>query len=138
METERIIEMIKTIASENYMLDRNSEFYEQENEIYASFEGENNSTIAIYFDLDLMEDLNSVEILSYVLNTIIYKLREFNADEEFNNLWSTEFGENNGFSPTEFIEMLKDDEDQFWDIASILERQYKEVKKALQWVEFYS
>lgn len=138
MGTEKIIEMIETIASENYMLGRNSEFYEQGNEIFAIFEEENHATIRIGFDLDLMEDLNSVEILSYVLDTIICKLREFNADEEFNELWSTEFGEHNRFSPSEFLEMLKADEEQFHQKADILEQQYNGIRTALQWVEFYS
>lgn len=138
METEKIIEMIKTIASENYMLGRNSEFYEQGNEIFARFEEENHATIGIWFDLDVMEELNSVEILSYVLDTIIHRLRQFDADEEFNELWSTDFGERNGYSPSEFIEMLKDDEEEFWNKAGILEQQYNEIRKALQWVEFYN
>ena len=138
METEKIIEMIKTIASENYMLGRNSEFYEQGKEIFAIFEEENHATIEIGFDLDLMEDLNSVEILSYVLDTIICKLREFDAEEEFNALWSTEFGERNGYTAFEFVEMLKADEQQFHQKADILEQQYNEIRKALQWVEFYN
>ena len=138
METEKIIEMIETIASENYMLGNNSEFLEQDNQILASFEGENHAMVSIWFDLDVMEELNSVEVLSYVLSTIIYRLRQFDADEEFNELWSTEFGEHNRFSPSEFIEMLKDDEEQFYDKAAILEQQYNEIRKALQWVKFYS
>ncbi|WP_171299799.1 hypothetical protein [Enterococcus cecorum] len=138
METEKIIEMITTIASENYMLGDNSEFLEQDNQILARFEGENHAMVSIWFDLDVMEELNSVEVLSYVLSTIIYRLRQFDADEEFNELWSTEFGEHNRFSPSEFIEMLKDDEEQFYDKAAILEQQYNEIRKALQWVEFYN
>lgn len=138
MDAENIIEMIKTIASENYMMGENSEFFEQDNQIYASFEEENHAMVSIWFDLDVMESMNSVEILSYVLDTIIRRLKEFNADEEFNELWSTEFGEHNGYTPSEFIEMLKDDEDEFWNKAGILEQQYNEIRKALQWVEFYN
>lgn len=137
MEVEKIIEMIKTIASENYMLGDNSEFYEQGNEIFALFEEENHSTIGIWFDLDVMEELNSVEVLSYVLSTIIYRLRQFDAEEEFNEIWSTEFGKHNGYTAFEFVEMLKADEQQFKNKADILEQQYNEIRKALQWVEFY-
>ena len=138
METEKIIEMITTIASENYMLHRNSEFFEQDNEIFAKFEEENHATIGIWFDIDVMEELNSVEILSYVLYTIVFNLRQFDADEEFNELWSTEFGVHNGYSPSEFMGMLKADEQQFKNKADILEQQYNEIRKALQWVEFYN
>lgn len=138
METEKIIEMIKTIASENYMLGDNSEFYEQGNEIFALFEEENHSTIGIWFDLDEFEGANSVEILSHVLYTIIYRLRQFDAEEEFNMFWSTEFGEHNRYTAFEFVEMLKADEEQFHQKADILEQQYNGIRKALQWVELYS
>lgn len=138
METEKIIEMIKTIANENCMLGYNSEFYEQGNEIYASFEEENHSMVRIWFDLDEFEDANSVEILSHILYTIIYRLRQFDAEEEFNEIWSKEFGKHNGYTAFEFVEMLKADEQQFHEKANILEQQYNEIRKALQWVEFYS
>lgn len=138
METEKIIDMIETIASKNYMLGDNSELYEQDNGIYAIFEEENYSTITIWFDLDELEDANSVEVLSHVLYTIIYRLRKFDAEEEFNELWSDEFGKHNGYTAFEFVEMLKADEQQFHEKADILEQQYNEVRKALQWVEFYS
>lgn len=137
METEKIIDMIETIASENYMLGDNSEFHEQGNDIYAIFEAENHATIVIWFDLDELEGANSVEILSHVLYTIIYRLRQFDAEEEFNELWSEEFGKHNGYTAFEFVEMLKADEQQFHEKADILEQQYNEIKKALQWVEFY-
>lgn len=138
METEKIIEMIKTIASENYMLGDNSEFCEQGNEIYAIFEEENHSTVTIWFDLDEFEGANSVEVLSNVLYTIIYRLRQFDAEEEFNVIWSEEFGKHNGYTVFEFVEMLKADEQQFKNKADILLQQYNEIGKALQWVEFYS
>ncbi len=138
METEKIIEMITTIASENYMLGDNSEFCEQGNEIFARFEEENHATVGIWFDLDVMEELNSVEILSYVLYTIVFDLRQFDADEEFDELWSTEFGKHNGYTASEFMGMLKADEQQFHQKADILEKQYREVRTAIQWVEFYS
>lgn len=138
METEKIIDMIEKIASENYMLGDNSELYEQGNGIYAIFEEENNATIVIWFDLDELDGANSVEILSHVLYTIIYRLRQFDAEEEFNALWSTDFGERNGYTAFEFVEMLKADEQQFHQKADILEQQYNEIRKALQWVEFYS
>ena len=130
--------MIEKIASENYMLGDNSEFYKQGNEIFAIFEEENHATVGIWFDIDEFEGANSVEILSHVLYTIIYRLRQFDAEEEFNELWSTDFGERNGYTAFEFVEMLKADEQQFHQKADILEQQYKEVRKALQWVEFYS
>lgn len=138
METEKIIEMIKKIASENYMLGDNSEFYEQGNEIYAIFEEENHSTVTIWFDIDKYEGVNSIEVLRHVLYIIICSLRRFDAEEEFNEIWSTEFGEHNGYTVFEFVEMLKADEQRFHEKADILLQQYNEIRKALQWVEFYS
>lgn len=138
METGNIIEMIKTIASENYMMGDNSEFFEQDNEIFAKFEEENHATVGIWFDLDELDGANSVEVLSHVLYTIIYRLRQFDAEEEFNEFWSTDFGEHNGYTAFEFVEMLKADEEQFHKKADILEQQYNEIRKALQWVEFYN
>lgn len=120
------------------MLGDNSEFLEQDNQILARFEEENHAMASIWFDLDELDGANSVEILSHVLYTIIYQLRQFDAEEEFNELWNNEFGEHNKYTAFEFVEMLKADEQQFHEKADILEQQYKEVKTALQWVEFYS
>lgn len=40
----------------------------------------------------------------------------FDADEEFNELWSPEFAEHNGFTPSRFITMLQNDEEFFHDV----------------------
>lgn len=57
----------------------------------------NNNTTALVFKMDCIKD-----ILRIVSNGTKY----FNADEEFDELWSDGFGYINGFSPSSFMQML--------------------------------
>ena len=138
METEKIIDMIEKIARENYLWGTNSEIYEQDDEAYVVLEAENHTTIRVWFDLIACENCeNDMEILEYLLDEMKGKLFRFNADNEFNELWSTEFGKRNKLSPTEFMKMLKDDEQEFKGIGVELERQYFKIRDALDLAYIY-
>ena len=71
--------------------------------------------------IDYKKDLetdryNSRIILKEISNTLI----SFDADEEFNALWSTNFAEHNNFKPSQFIEMLQEDEIFFQEVSEII------------------
>ena len=78
-------------------------------EDYFVIEAPNNATWQIQFEKkDNIED-------------IIYKakeqLEEFDADEKFTDLWNANFAKHNGFTPLQFITMLKEDEASFKELA---------------------
>jgi hypothetical protein len=50
-------------------------------------------------------------------------IENFDVDEEFEMLWSTEFGKHNGFSPREFIRILEEDEAYFKEQLNELQNQ---------------
>lgn len=135
---EKVMEIIKNIAEENYLWNRNSEIYELDNEIFVSLEAGNHATVNVYFDLDICEDSESdINLLAYIIYEIIHKLRKFDADDEFEQLWSVEFGKHNNFKPSEFLNMLQEDEEEFESTADKLETEYSKLREALNLVEFY-
>ncbi|MDR0206708.1 MAG: hypothetical protein LBI45_05575, partial [Bacteroidales bacterium] len=52
----------------------------------------------------------------------IEQLEEFDADERFTELWSADFAKRNCFTPLQFINMLKEDEASFKELAEELKR----------------
>ena len=90
----------------------NSEVFVQNDEIYMVVEAPNNATMGYSVpEGSTMEDV-------YELN--IAHMEDFDADDEFTEMWSREFGEHNGFSPSGFLEMLQEDEEYFRKTAKQL------------------
>ena len=60
------------------------------------------------------------------IDTIIFKtieqLEEFDTDERFTEWWSTDFAKHNGFTPSQFIRMLQEDEASFKELARELRK----------------
>ena len=81
---------------------------------YFVIEAPNNATWQIQFDKE--DDIED----------IIYKakeqLDEFDADEKFTDFWNADFAKHNGFTPLQFITMLKEDEASFKELAGKLKK----------------
>ena len=45
---------------------------------------------------------------------------DFDADYEFDKMWSADFGKHNGFRPSEFLRALMSDEEDFHNLAQEL------------------
>jgi hypothetical protein len=73
----------------------------------------NNAPWQIIFDKD--DDVNEI------ISKAIEQLEEFDADERFTEWWSADFAKHNGFTPRQFIDMLKEDEEIFRELARELE-----------------
>ncbi|MCL8206278.1 hypothetical protein M5361_14155 [Ligilactobacillus agilis] len=83
-------------------------------------------TIDIYLnDIDKGGKENK-KVKIAMLNEIADKIKCFDADDEFDEIWSYEFGKHNNFRPSQFLRMLLEDEDYF-DQCS--EKMYQEVEK---------
>lgn len=79
-----------------------------------TIEAPNNATWQIQFE----KDDEIVDIIS----KIIEQLEEFDADERFTEWWSADFAKHNGFTPLQFITMLKEDEETFRYLARELRK----------------
>lgn len=123
--TEVSIDLIETIELVNEELSfngNNSEVVHQEDEIISTIEAENHTTIEVVFNiLDLK--MHTLNLKGYILAIYEKAIENFDVDEEFEMLWSTEFGKHNGFSPREFIRILEEDEAYFKEQLNELQNQ---------------
>ncbi|MCM5673021.1 hypothetical protein [Staphylococcus hominis] len=123
--TEVSIDLIETIELVNEELSfngNNSEVVHQDHEIISTIEAENHTTIEVVFNiLDLK--MHTLNLKGYILGVYEKAIENFDVDEEFEMLWSTEFGKHNGFSPREFIRILEEDEAYFKEQLNELQNQ---------------
>lgn len=123
--TEVSIDLIETIEQVNEELSfngNNSEVVHQDHEINSTIEAENHTTIEVVFNiLDLK--MHTLNLKGYILGIYEKAIENFDVDEEFEMLWSTEFGKHNGFSPREFIRILEEDEAYFKEQLNELQNQ---------------
>lgn len=123
--TEVSIDLIETIEQVNEELSfngNNSEVVYQDQEIISTIEAENHTTIEVVFNiLDLK--MHTLNLKGYILGIYEKAIENFDVDEEFEMLWSTEFGNHNGFSPREFIRILEEDEAYFKEQLNELQNQ---------------
>jgi predicted nucleic-acid-binding protein len=111
MKKEKIKEFIDEIIEE-YELDYgNSETCIQEDDVFFNLEAPNNGTIGKLFH----GDATKKEIVKEIVDTLL----SFNADDEFDCLYNSV-----DFKPSEFIDMLKEDEKYFKDTAEKMSLKY--------------
>lgn len=111
---------IKSLAEniiDRYLLDyNNAEVELQEGILYMTVEAPNHATIGV--DVNLNDwVLNKRVTEKIIIKAIVEQIRTFDADDEFDELWSIEFSRHNGFRASEFIGMLQEDEAFFKDRA---------------------
>jgi len=78
--------------------------------------------IAAPFNSDVFVNIGKNEGICDIILRTIERLEEFDADERFTEWWSTDFAKHNGFSPSQFIGMLKEDEKTFRNLADKLRK----------------
>ncbi|MCH4519537.1 hypothetical protein [Staphylococcus haemolyticus] len=114
-ETEVSIDLIETIEQINEELsfnNNNSDVVHQDHEIISTIEAENHTTIEVIINIFILK-LHTLNLKDYILEVYEKAIEEFDVDNEFDSLWSSEFGRHNGFSPREFIAILEEDEAYF-------------------------
>lgn len=112
--TEEKIEKIAQSIIDEYDLDHNNaEINVDDDGGQIVVEAPNHATVWVDICLNKLDKENEKQAQVTILNTIADKIKNFDADDEFEELWSYEFGQHNHFRPSQFIEMLLDDEDYF-------------------------
>ncbi|GHT66183.1 hypothetical protein FACS189452_01630 [Bacteroidia bacterium] len=84
---------------------------------YVSDKSEN--SFDIYAPNDAVWQINyeNEDEISDIISKTISQLQDFDADEQFMELWSVDFANHNHFSPSQFIKMLQEDEETFRELA---------------------
>ena len=58
-----------------------------------------------------------------ITQAMIDAMRDFDPEEEFNELWSPDFSSHNGISPVRFVDMLRADSEYFNAMADRMEKE---------------
>lgn len=117
------IEQIAQSIIDEYELDyNNAEIIVGDDGCQLTVEAPNHATVTVNISFDSTDEGNETATM---LKAIADKIKDFNADDEFDELWSREFGEHNHFKPSQFFRMLSEDEDYF-DQCS--EKMYQELE----------
>jgi hypothetical protein len=88
------------------------------NECYFVVEAPNNADVHVHY-----EEYDEIDDIMYKTRK---RLEDFDADEEFMELWSVDFANHNHFRPSQFITMLKEDEETFHSLAWKLKTAWQE------------
>ena len=81
----------------------------EDEEDFFTLQAPRDASVTVCFEKD--DDIDEI-----ILKTI-ERLEDFDADNEFMELWCVDFANHNHFSPSQFIEMLKADERTYNNIA---------------------
>jgi len=100
----------------------NGEVYIDDSMINATIEAPNHTTLNIQFIDNEIKKLKSEFKTTYLIKTI-KTIEAFDPEETFNELWSPEFANHNNFSPFQFMEILKKDEQFFKEEKDRLQKQ---------------
>lgn len=128
----RKFEMILEYFTEaNDLNHGNGEYCREEDGVIWIVEATNNTTMMVDFRGDdtkkiekLLLEEKYMEAINLIKDGLYTTLICFDKNEEFNNLWSVEFGEDNNFTAYDFMEMLKSDEDYFKDVLKELRGEF--------------
>lgn len=121
LETGATAENICNIAQDmidGYQLEHNNaeisrEKYDGRDEVYVTLEAPNHGTVQVVYDAKKMKGLDADKLKKAVIGKAAHECYMFNAEEEFEELWSPDFGHHNEFTPLQFADMLKEDEKFF-------------------------
>lgn len=118
------IEQIAQNIIEEYKLNyNNAEIIVGDEGCQMTVEAPNHATVTVNISFDSTDEGNEKATM---LNEIADEINDFNTDDEFDEMWSYEFGKHNNFRPSQFFRMLLEDEDYF-DQCS--EKMYQEVEE---------
>jgi hypothetical protein len=74
---------------------------------------------------DVFVSIAENDEINDILSRTIERFDDFDADEQFMELWNADFAKDNGFTPSQFIKMLQEDEASLRELADKLrEMQY--------------
>lgn len=128
---EKFEMILEDFTEANDLNHGNGEYYETEDGVIWTVEAPNNTTVMVDFRGDdtkkiekLLLEEKYMEAINLIKDGLYTTLICFDKNEEFNNLWSVEFGEDNNFTAYDFMKMLKEDEDYFKNVTKKLREEF--------------
>ena len=112
MNDQTLLDTANRIIEEHDLDHGNAEAFIQDGELYMSVEAPNHTVICPVID--------SVSDEWDLRGRLANWMRDFDADDEFNELWSRDFAKHNRRTPSQFINMLQEDQEFFKDTADNL------------------
>lgn len=100
----------------------NGEVYADDSMVNVTIEAPNHTTLNIQFIDNEIEKLKSEFKTTYLVKAI-KTIEAFDPEKTFNELWSSDFGKHNNFTPFQFVEILKEDEQFFKEEKDQLQKQ---------------
>jgi hypothetical protein len=111
--TEEAKPVIEKFISDNCLDQGNADVWiDSKGRISVTFEAPFHSAICLDFDFGDIEITERALMLAFIKGAI-----DFTADAEFDEIWSSDFGNHNGFTPSAFLRMLQEDEAFFLETA---------------------
>ena len=104
-----LIADVQDLLDEYDLSHGNSDVLLQGGELGVNVEAPNHTIICLHVPITESDE----ETIGNLKAKMIAQMGRFDADEEFNELWSREFAEHNGFTPSGFMRMLQKDEEHF-------------------------
>ena len=101
----------------DYILEQNFSVIEAEDN-YFTIQCPRDASVTVMYEKD--DDIEDI------IAETIKRFEDFDADDEFTELWSVEFAEHNHFSPSQFMKMLQEDEKSLRELANKLENVWHE------------
>lgn len=111
-EKESIMVKLREVLYEHDLQHGNEEVYEQNGSIIMMMEGPEHTTLQVWFEESDVEQLHT-DFKQTVATHVAKTVQSFNVDDEFEELWSADFGRHNNFTPTDFMEILNNDKAHF-------------------------
>ena len=71
---------------------------------------------------DVFVNIETDDDIEDIIFRTIERFEDFDTDEQFMELWSVDFAEHNRFSPSQFLRMLQEDEENFRYLARELRK----------------
>lgn len=110
----------------NHLNFGNGEVYTDDSMINVTIEAPNHTTLNIQFIDNEIEKLKSEFKTTYLIKAI-KTIEAFDPEETFNELWSPDFGKHNNFTPFQFVEILKEDEQFFKEEKDQLQKCHNQI-----------
>ena len=121
MNKEQMYVNVAEDLIEDYELDfGNAETFIQDGCLYVSIEAPNNATFSLW--VNDIKDETPVQCRKEIMQAMIDAMRDFDPEEEFDEIWSPDFSSHNGISPFKFVKMLEEDAEYFSGTTDKMEK----------------
>ena len=122
MTKEEMYVNVAEDLTEYYELDfGNAEACVQDDCLYCSIEAPCHATISLW--VEEIKNETPAQCRKEIMQAMIYAMRDFDPEEEFDELWSPDFSRHNGISAFRFVDMLKEDSEFFDAMADRMEKE---------------